>query len=776
MKGYINYCYLVVFLLLSACQSKKDHAMTDYGIIPFPNELIPQSGKFLLKGEVEVLIPADSMALNVFRYLKNSLKQTTITFKQVDQEAKASLKLIINETLPDEAYILNVSPENIELQSNKSGSGFFYGMQSLLQLMPTEIYQSQPETKLATIEIPSVRIQDTPRFPYRGAMIDVGRNFMPKEFVMKFIDLMAMYKLNRLHFHLTDDQGWRIEIKKYPKLTDIGSVRKQTLIGHSDYYWPRQYEVEERGGYYTQEDIKEIVRYAQERFVTVIPEIEIPGHSSAALAAYPELSCGLGKTYYVQDYWDVFDEVYCPKKKTFEFLEDVLTEVIALFPSHYIHIGGDECPKKAWKRCDHCQSLMKQEQLKDEEALQSWFIHRIEKFVNSKGRDIIGWDEILEGGLAPNATVMSWRGEKGGIIAAKSKHRAIMTPGDYCYLDHYQQDSEFAPLAIGSFLPLDSVYAYDPIPRELAPEEQAYIIGTQSNIWGEYIQTPHYLEYMAFPRMLAMAEVQWTKPEKKDFSFFTHRLIKGFHVLDYCKINACRNFFEVNFWGAWNQTNTTYEVTLKTFYPEADIYYSLNDSIVTTRSNLYKNPVCLSEDATIYAAVYKEGKPLGKITCKSFAVNKATGCGYKCLPDASWERINYGFGLTDGIRGISKDLRCWTGFDTDTVRIDIDLRKLRLIKKVTFSSLFRSWDSIWPAREMNVCVSTDGWTFTKVGIQKLTYDLSVIEGTRFPSTLSFPAVQAAYVRLQLLGGGLCPKGYYNEGKQSKLALDEIEIY
>ena len=294
---------------------------------------------------------------------------------------------------------------------------------------------------------------------------------------------MAFYKLNKFHFHLTDDQGWRIEIKKYPKLTEIGSYRKQTQIGHSDYYFPRRYDGKEKRGYYTQEEIKEIVKYASDRFITVIPEIEMPGHASAALASYPELSCGLGKTYVVRDYFDVFDEVYCPKEHTFEFLQNVLTEVMELFPSHYIHIGGDECPKKAWKKCAHCQHLMKWEGLPNEEALQSWFIHRIEQFVNSKGRDIIGWDEILEGGLAPNATVMSWRGEKGGIEAARQRHKVIMTPGKKCYLDYYQESPEFAPLAIGGFLPLDTVYNYNPLPAELTPEEQAYIIGVQANIW-----------------------------------------------------------------------------------------------------------------------------------------------------------------------------------------------------------------------------------------------------------------------------------------------------
>lgn len=775
MKKSIAGFLLAAFLVLSSCQGGKNNAATEYNIIPLPNELTAQSGKFILQGETTVSVPSDSLSTNVFHYLQDALKNTAIALKQVSEGEKASISFVTDNSLPNEAYVLNVSPDKIEIKSNDTGAGLFYGVQSLLQLMPAEIY-NPGEKDLAKIEIPSVSINDAPRFPYRGAMMDVGRNFLPKEAVLKFIDMMAMYKMNNFHFHLTDDQGWRIEIKKYPKLTEVGSYRKQTQIGHSDYYWPRRYDGIGKRGFYTQEEIKEIIKYAADRFITVVPEIEMPGHASAALASYPELSCGLGKTYVVRDYFDVFDEVFCPKENTFAFLEDVLTEVIDLFPSHYIHIGGDECPKKAWKKCDHCQALMKKEGLKDEEALQSYFIHRIEKFVNSKGRDIIGWDEILEGGLAPNATVMSWRGEKGGIAAAKQKHRVIMTPGDYCYYDHYQEDPEFAPQEIGSFLPLDSAYAYNPLPTELTEEEQSYIIGPQANIWGEYIQTPEYFEYMAFPRLLAMAEVQWTKPDRKNFEQFTHRLADGFKRLDYCGVNACRNFYEVTLTGAWNKTDNAYEVTLKTFCPGTDIYYSINDSVVTASSSLYEAPVRLSEDAIIYAAVYKDGKPLGKITRKGFAVNKATGCDYKCNPEAGWEHVNKGFGLTDGIRGYAHDMRRWISFYQDTVQVVVDLKKPQPVKDVAFSSLWRPHNDIWPARAMSVSVSKDGKTFVPVGSKELAYDFTLTEGTRFPASLSFPETEASFVRLELLSGGLCPKGYHHEGQQSELALDEIEIH
>lgn len=749
--------------------------VTDYGIIPMPGKIVPLQGHYVLQGEKTVAVSSEGASVKIFHYLKNSLKNTSIRWKTVSQADRADIRLSIDDSLPDEAYTLEVTSDGIKISSNPTASGLFYGVQSLLQLMPAAIYDTARKYE-GKIEIPAIRITDAPRFPHRGAMMDVGRNFLPKEEVLKFIDLMAFYKLNKFHFHLTDDQGWRIEIKKYPKLVAAGSHRNQTQVGHSDYYYPRRFDGKEQAGYYTQEEIKEIVKYASDRFITVIPEIEMPGHASAALASYPELSCGLGKTYAVRDYFDVFDEVYCPKEKTFDFLEDVLTEVMELFPGHYLHIGGDECPKKAWKECAHCQALMKREGLPDEEALQSWFIHRIEKFVNSKGRDIIGWDEILEGGIAPNATLMSWRGEEGGIEAARQKHKVIMTPGKKCYFDYYQESPEFAPVAMGGFLPLDTVYAYNPLPAELTPEEQAYIIGTQANIWGEYIQTPSHFEYMAFPRLLAMSEVQWTRPEHKNFRSFTHRLDKEFKRLDYCGVNACRNFYEVNLTGTWSDFRQAYEVSLRTFCPDAEIRYAVNDSVVTASSSVYKEPIRLSKDAVVYAAVYRDQKPLGKITHKGFAVNKATGCEYKCNPETVWEHLNEGFGLTDGYRGYARDMRRWIGFSQDSVQIVVHLKKPQKVKEIAISSLWRPWNAIWPAKAISVSVSGDGKTFFPVGHKNLTCDFTLTEGTRFPASLSFPETEAAFVCLKLSGGGLCPKGYYHEGQQSELAIDEIEIY
>jgi len=425
-----------------------------------------------------------------------------------------------------EFYGIYVIDKGIIIGGRETGQ--FYAVQTLMQFLPVNF---KTEAK-----IPAVDISDAPRFPYRGMHLDAGRHFMPVDFVKKYIDLMSQYKFNYFHWHLTEDQGWRIEIKKYPKLTEIGSRRKETVKERNlQPYIGDNIPVE---GFYTQEQIKDVVAYAGARFITVIPEIELPGHSSAALAAYPELGCKENYQYKVQTTWGIFKEVYCPTEATFQFLEDVLTETIALFPdSPYIHIGGDEVLKDHWKESAFVQELKAKENLKDEHEVQSYFIRRVEKFINSKGKKIIGWDEILEGGLAPNATVMSWRGEKGGITAAKSKHDVIMTPTDFLYFDYGQGDPQYEPLNIGNYVTLEKVYSYNPQPKELTDEEKQYILGAQGNVWTEYMKTPEKVEYMVFPRMLALSEVVWSPLETKNYADFTRRLQYHFQRLDKQNVN-----------------------------------------------------------------------------------------------------------------------------------------------------------------------------------------------------------------------------------------------
>jgi len=479
----------------------------------------------------------------------------------------------------EEWYHLSVDKSFIGIGA--PGKGRFNALQTLLQLLPADI---QGEAK-----IPAVKIFDGPRFPYRGMHLDVGRHFMPVSFVKKYIDLMAQYKFNYFHWHLTEDQGWRIEIKKYPKLTEIGSKRPETVLGKNlQPYVGDKTPVE---GFYTQDEIRDVVAYAKARYITVIPEIELPGHSSAALAAYPEFGCKQDYQYKVQTTWGIFKEVYCPTEKTFKFLEDVLSEVIDLFPdSPYIHIGGDEVLKDMWKESPEVQQLMARDNLKDVNEVQSYFVRRMEKFINSKGKKIIGWDEILEGGLAPNATVMSWRGMKGGIEAAKAHHDVIMTPTEFAYLNFGQGDPAYEPISFPEYISLEHVYSFDPVPKELSPDEAKYIIGGQGNLWSEYIKTPEMAEYQLFPRMLALAEDLWTQPENKNYADFLRRLNAQLPRLDKQNVNyripepaGLRNMVL--------SADEKASVELKPPFDGAKIYYTLDGLTPNETSSLYEKPI-----------------------------------------------------------------------------------------------------------------------------------------------------------------------------------------
>jgi hexosaminidase len=428
-----------------------------------------------------------------------------------------------DSTTHGEHYVLEVTETSITIEA-ATHAGLFYGLQTLRQLV------RRGESGSADAgEVPAVLIQDRPRFEYRGMHLDVGRHFFPVAFIKRYIDLITMYKMNRFHWHLTEDQGWRIEIKKYPRLTEVGAYRRETILEKN--FDPYVGDGIPYGGYYTQDEIREIVEYAGQRYVTVIPEIEMPGHSTAALAAYPELACTEGP-FEVATKWGIHDDIYCPKEETFEFLEDVLTEVMNLFPSNYIHIGGDEAPKTRWEESDLAQDVIRREGLADEHELQSYFIKRIERFLLQNGRRLIGWDEILEGGLAPAATVMSWRGVAGGIEAARQGHDVIMTPTSHMYFDYYQDDPEREPLAIGGHIPLAKVYEFEPVPPELSGQEATHVLGAQGNVWSEYMKTADYVEYMVLPRMLALSEVVWSPAEVRGWEFFKWRLRSHFERFD----------------------------------------------------------------------------------------------------------------------------------------------------------------------------------------------------------------------------------------------------
>ena len=507
------------------------HPILAQSVIPVPLKMEQGTGSFLLSEKTKLYTNLQGGEAELW---ENYLKALPVQLKEARmKDRKQMLFLLITPKIPQlpspESYTLSVTPQRIEIRAT-SGAGLFYGMQTLLQLM-------QPAST-GSYSVPSVEIEDTPRFAYRGLMLDVSRHFSTKEFIKKQIDALAYYKINRLHLHLTDAAGWRLEIKKYPLLTDFAAWRtdptwKKWWNGGRKYL--RYDEPGASGGYYTQDDIREILEYARQHYITVIPEIEMPSHSEEVLAAYPQLSCS-GEPYKNSD--------FCVgNEETFTFLENVLTEVMELFPSEYIHVGGDEAGKSAWKTCPKCQKRMKDEHLANVDELQSYLIHRIEKFLNNHGRRLLGWDEILQGGIAPNATVMSWRGEEGGIAAVTSGHHAIMTPGAYCYLDSYQDAPYSQPEAIGGYLPLKKVYAYDPVPASLTAEQAKLVYGVQGNLWVEYIPTPEHVEYMIYPRMLALAEVAWSAPERKSWPDFHTRALsavadlqkKGYHPFDLSK-------------------------------------------------------------------------------------------------------------------------------------------------------------------------------------------------------------------------------------------------
>jgi hexosaminidase len=524
----------IIALALMLCPVWLAYAQQAVNIIPQPLSVVVKDGKLMLNEDYKIVDKARLFTNEISIFNNQLIKAFDFSLKTA-KKSKQSIQLVFDDQLPHpEAYTLTITTKGIIITGKPAG--VFYGLQSLYQLMI-----NARESQLKVFALPMLRIQDQPTFQWRGMHLDVSRHFFNKAEVMRYLDYLALHKMNNFHWHLTDDQGWRIEVKKYPLLTSIGSKRSGTIIG--PYSTTAPSDNIPYGGFYTQEDIREVIAYATARHITIVPEIEMPGHALAALSAYPELSCK-GGTFQSAITWGVFDDVFCAgKDETFTFLENVLAEVIDLFPGKYIHIGGDECPKTRWKTCSLCQQRITAHNLKDEHDLQSYFITRIEKFVNSKGRQIIGWDEILEGGLAPNASVMSWRGTEGGIAAARLKHPAVMSPGQPCYFDHYQvKEKENEPLAFGGYNSLEAVYTYNPMPTELTVEEQQYILGAQGNLWTEYVPDFKQVEYMALPRMCALAETLWTKPEQKNYSGFLTRLRNHARLLDIEKANYAKHF------------------------------------------------------------------------------------------------------------------------------------------------------------------------------------------------------------------------------------------
>lgn len=601
----VFYFIVFVFLCLKAGAQESNLGLS---LIPQPLQLERHSGYFKLDGNVTVRVDDKNEELLKLAdlFVQGISDRTGLSLKRgkPNEKGRSFLLQIVPDTLGDEGYRLSVTDKSIVVQAAK-GSGIFYGIQTIYQLIPTEVSDSK-------VSLPAVDIVDRPRFGWRGLMLDVGRYFYSVEYVKKFIDYLSMHKLNVFHWHLTEDHGWRIEIKKYPRLTEVGAWRAGTNFQPGHNIDPNPH-----GGFYTQEQIRDVVAYAKDRYVTVIPEIELPGHSLAALVAYPELSC-TGGPFKIPEHWGIQDDIYCAgKEEVFTFLENVFSEVIELFPGEIIHIGGDEAPKKRWSACPHCQKRIKEENLKDEHELQSYFITRIEKFLNNRGRKIIGWDEILDGGLAPNAAVMSWRGTKGGIAAAKMGHPVVMTPTSHMYFDYFQGEPYLEPFAIWGHTPLRKVYGYEPIPEELTPEERQYVWGVQGNLWSEFIHSSEKNEYMTYPRGAALAEIAWSNPESKDWEDFKRRMEEQYKRYEEKGINYSRSAYQVYFEVADDISNNKSTVNLLTDSYRPEIYYTLDGTEPTMQSNRFEGPFEVPVYKTVRAVTFKDGQRISPISIRA---------------------------------------------------------------------------------------------------------------------------------------------------------------
>lgn len=762
-------------LIFVSCQKDKN-VKASYNVIPLPQTIEMKEGNpFLLSKSTKIAYPSGNDELKQTAEFLAEYIQLSVGIKLGVlgiRESEDARNLIILKTgnggdNPD-AYSLTVTETRITIEGS-SGAGVFYGTQTLRKSIPIG-------KKNSKIMFPAVNLQDYPRFQYRGAMLDVSRHFFSPEFVKKYIDILALHNLNRMHWHLSDDQGWRIEIKKYPKLTSVGSQRKETVIGRNS----SVSDGTPYGGFYTQEQIKDIVDYANQRFITIVPEIDLPGHMLAALTAYPELGC-TGGPYEVGTKWGVYDDVLCVgNEKTFTFLEDVFTELIELFPSKYIHIGGDECPKVRWQSCPKCQAkikelgLTKDDKHSAEEKLQSYCISRMEKFLNSKGRSIIGWDEILEGGLAPNATVMSWRGVEGGIAAAKQGNDVIMTPTSHLYFDYYQtKDTKNEPLAFGGLVTLDKVYDFNPIPDELVGNERKHIIGVQANLWTEYIATPEHVEYMILPRLAALSEVQWTEPEKKDYKTFMSRLFTMTKLYDKLGYNYSKRLFDVE--ATTKFEDKTIVVSFSTI-DNAPVYYTLDGSIPTANSMKYTEPIRIDKSAELRAVAIR-GDVVSNVYEDSFNFNKATLKPIKANIEPT---AKYAFGgintLIDGKRGGgSYSDGSWIGYFGEDFEAVIDLQKVEDLSSVKIGTFVSVGDWVFGATSFKVAVSDDNINFKEVFNK--TYP--VLEATQETGVIdlvaSFAKTKAKYVKVSVGVTKSMPEWHTGKGRPSFLFLDEIIV-
>lgn len=754
-------------------------AVSSLNIIPAPVRLQQQKGAFHIHEQTAIEFFAQNKALlSAARFLQQGIREIsgfTLPLKPANGQQKAGKPKIvlafINDTkLGNEGYHLNVTPELISVQAN-TRAGIVYGIQSLMQTLPAV-------RNNAKLLVPSMVVTDYPRFKWRGMHLDVSRHYFAPQFIKQYIDLLASYKFNTFHWHLVDDQGWRIEIKKYPALTQTGAWR----VDHTDKVWGSRPQAKlgepaNYGGYYTQEQIKEIVAYAAERNITVVPEIEMPGHVASAISAYPYLSCTQQKQLPLTggNYTGMASNYCAGNDSVFEFLENVLTEVMALFPSRYIHIGGDEVDKTSWKKCAKCQQRMLKEHLKDEDELQSYFIKRIERFLQSKKRKIIGWDEILEGGLAPDATVMSWRGEAGGIAAAKMRHNVVMTPGNPVYFDHYQGDPATEPLAIGGFNTLKRVYDYEPLPKELSSAEANYILGAQANLWTEYITTPKKVQYMVLPRMLALSEVLWSPANSKDWSNFNERLQSHFIGFDQKGLHYSKGNFKVDIKPSL-QAGKLY-ATLSTEAYKGQIQYTTDGTHPNINSSEYANPIEINSSVTIKAITTVNGEVKSIFPAEQkFAIHKAIGKQVVYTnPISRYYMADGPNSLTDGIKGTTAVNKFWHGISSKDLIATIDLGEEKKIQTLSLGCLQQYADWIMMPEWVKFEFSLDGIHFSEIG----TIHNTVLQQDKTPTikdfSIQFAPIKARYVRATAKVLNQLPKGHSGEGKPAWIFVDEFIV-
>ncbi len=774
MKGAIKLLGIITIsgILFSCSSGSLKEA--NYQVVPLPQEITgTEGGAFLLNDGVKILYPQDNEILKrdadfLAEYINQMIGRTLRVEVGAEGGKSIILKLGLNSE-NKEAYQLKVDKSSVVI-TGASEAGVFYGIQTLRKSLPI--------VKNENVSLPAVEINDYPRFSYRGAHLDVSRHFFPIDSVKKFVDMLALHNINRLHWHISDDQGWRIEIKKRPELTTIGSKRKETVIGHNT----GKYDGKPYDGFYTQEEAKELVAYATERHITVIPEIDMPGHMQAALTAYPELGC-TGGPYEVWTMWGVSEDVLCAgNDKVLDFIKDVLSEIIEIFPSEYIHVGGDECPKVRWEKCPKCQARIKELGLKSdkehsaEERLQSYIISYAEKFLNENGRQIIGWDEILEGGLAPNATVMSWRGVEGGIAAAKQKHNAIMTPTSFLYFDYYQTtDIDDEPMAIGGYVPVEKVYSFEPVSSELTPEEAKYIIGVQANLWTEYIPTYSQVEYMELPRMAALSEVQWTNREKKDYQNFLARIPRLIAIYDLLGYNYAKHIFNVQASFEPNPAENVLDVTLSTI-DNADIHYTLDGTEPTAGSPKYTETLKIKEGCQFKAVAIR---PTGnsKVLSEGIAFNKASMKPITMLkPINKQYEFNGAITLVDGLHG-SKNYKTgrWIAFYKNGMDAVVDLQQPTEISKAQITTCVQKGDWVFDARSFSVEVSDDGSIYKKVADASYPEMKQDDANGIYTHELTFEPVKARYVKFIVEPEYKIPEWHGGKGSPAFVFIDEISL-